>query len=92
MTILVTHNFAHRLLFNRIMESAPVLKMNQGALEIDQKQWAQRQPDSMDMSGGDYELVKSMLKQLTFVFPANLRRTPQADATEPEVVEAQTVL
>ena len=91
-SVLITHGHAHRLLFNNIIESAPVTKMGKQVLEIDHTQWRQRQPESMDLTGGDYELIKSTLKQLAFTFPTGLQRTSKPEYVQPEVVDSVTIL
>lgn len=91
-SVLISHGFAHRLLHGNIIESTPVLKINRkDGLVVDNEKWMQRQPDDMDLSGGDYELIKSTLEHLAFVFPTGARRTPAQRPQAPEVVEAMDI-
>jgi hypothetical protein len=73
MNIVICHNYAHRLLANGMVESTPW----EGTL-VENNKWAVRRPEDMDLSGGDVELIRDMLKKMSFVFRGTERRLPEA--------------
>lgn len=70
MNIILCHGYAHRLLVDGRIESAPY----EGGILVED--WQSRSEDSMDLSGGDFELIRNMLTVLAGVFPTSEPRVP----------------
>jgi len=81
--ILITHNWAHRLLTNGIIESAPV-KATTLSITIDNSQWQNRGGSSMDMNGADLSEVQSQLQRLNAIFYDNHVRVPKSEEPVPQ--------
>jgi hypothetical protein len=72
------HGFAHRLLNNGLVQSAPVAEDGTfGEFDF-------RGAAGMNLSGGDEELIRSTLERLTSVFPAEYK-LPVAQPTDTAV-------
>ena len=80
MNIVIAHGFAHRLLNNGTVESSPVrIVRDQEGNEIQaiRGPWQSRLPSTMDLSGGDFELIRLTLDRFRAVFFDNGPRTPR---------------
>lgn len=78
MIIVQVHNFSHRLIADGRMESAPVGRhLN--------PEWQQRAPESMGMSGGDYDFILQHLRSLVEVFKDRIEPLPfSTPAVQPD--------
>ncbi len=81
--ILITHNWAFRLLGNGIIESAPV-KNTTMKVEVDNSLWEPRSGNMMDMTGADMSEVQSQLQRLNAIFYDNKARVPTSEALVPQ--------
>lgn len=80
MSIVIVHGYAHRLTQAGIIESAVAVEDNRtdvlDGITVYRADWHQRGPESMDLLGGDYELIRELLQRLSDVFKDGQRRTP----------------
>lgn len=80
MNVVIVHGYAHRLNEFGIVESAPV-KTISGGVGLMDSDWQQRSEDSMDMLGGDMDLVRSDLERYSHVFRSEGgERVPRAES------------
>lgn len=82
MNIIISHGFAHRLRNDGIVESCPVVRQElpqddvpdmTALLDAD---WEIRNLEDMDLTGGDYSVIKDMLFRLRDIFSVAGRRLP----------------
>lgn len=90
MVIFIVNGYAHRLLNSGIMESAPVRMFGlpsdkEKQVIVPEDQWANRTPQSMNLSGGDISLIESELSRLTHIFQDESYRLPSSMPLSSEV-------
>ena len=94
MVIIVSHTHGHRLLKGGTIQSAPFLKHGVGAeavYTVREKDFCQRDPAEMNLTGGDQELIRNDLERMNQVLQEDYRlpsTTPQAT----ELASAEQVL
>jgi hypothetical protein len=88
MIVIQTHNWVHRLRNDGIMESAPC--GHEGRYY--QLDWQQRTPDSMDMSGGDFEFIHSNLQRLVDIFRNRIEPIPRSTPVKIEEIAGETAI
>lgn len=93
MNIIICHAYAHRLLNSNLIESAPVCESKQegGWLMIADLSWQQRTAESMDLTGGDMELIRSHLEWYGHAFPDDRQRLPHVTPETPSAPGAMDV-
>lgn len=87
--IFIVRGFAHRLMKNGLMESAPV-RGSLDSLSIDEKSFQQRPPSAMNLSGGDYAQIESDLNRYSHMMPADYV-LPSSITIEQESVQASEI-
>lgn len=85
MIIIQIHNFAHRILNNGLVESAPVF--SNGVVG----EWEFRSAESMDLTGGDEEHIRHTLQRLAVMFPGDYRLPRSGVVEQPEKVAVAPV-
>lgn len=88
---LICHGFGHRLTAMGIIQSTPVLAEGD-TIAVDEKQWIQRLPEVMDMTGGDYTMIQDMLIRLTQNFQGDGRRLPSSEGPSKVGQDAEQIL
>jgi hypothetical protein len=78
MIVAIVHGFAHRILNNGLMQSAPVISEGD---EIVIGEFDFHAAEEMQLGGGDEELIRSTLERFASVFPADYK-LPHAEKIE----------
>lgn len=73
MIIHIVHGYAHRILNNGVVESAPVLPAPIDKDILNFGPWLPRTPESMNHTGGDMALIQEMLERQANLFPPDYR-------------------
>jgi len=87
MNIVIAHGYAHRMLRNGMIESAPVIAVpsDRGPIFTIRPEWKPRAALQMDLSGGDFELIRLTLDQYRHVFFDDSPRLPHSTHGKQEV-------
>jgi hypothetical protein len=94
MVLVISHSHAHRLLKGGTIQSAPFLKHGIGAeavYTIREKDFCQRDPVEMNLTGGDQELIRNDLERMNQVLQEDYR-LPSTTSTVVEQQSAEQVL
>jgi hypothetical protein len=95
MNIIIAHGYAHRLLRNGLVQSAPVqgfpeVGKRQG-INVHESEWETRAPEQMDITGGDAEAIRIQLENLSIIFPTMERRLALPVKPQPEGADSMDV-
>jgi hypothetical protein len=77
---IVAHGYAHRLLNNGIVESTKVREVRDQegqTIYAFRDPWQAKLPSQMDLSGGDFELIRLTLDRFRAIFFDDGPRTPR---------------
>lgn len=77
MIVIMTHGWVHRMRADGIMESGKSVAGN----AINFVKFEQRTPESMDMSGGDYDFIYQSLVRLVEIFRNRIEPLPRSTPT-----------
>jgi hypothetical protein len=80
MVILIINGFAHRVLNNGMVESAPVVKSEDGI--IVQDDWRGRAPEEMHLTGAEAFIAQKELSRYSSIFPEDDYRLPSSEPSQ----------
>lgn len=80
MNIVIAHGYAHRMLRNGMIESAPVVAVpsDRGPIYTIRPEWKPRSAVQMDLSGGDFEQIRLTLDLYRHIFFDDKPRLPHS--------------
>lgn len=91
MVILVVNGFAHRVTNAGTLQSAPIRKFGlpneEKEVIVPNKGWESRTPESMNLTGGDHNLIESELQRISYIFSEDYT-LPSSEPLVQQKVEA----
>ncbi len=86
MIVVVTHQWAHRLRADGVMESGKLVANTWSLTKFEQ-----RTPESMEMSGGDYDFIQTELTRLVEVFRNRIEPMPYSTPVREQQPQGERV-